>query len=323
MKLEVLHVTDCPNLEPMLERLAEATDLPIDVREIITDDEAAALGMNGSPTLLVDGIDPFASHDACASGVSCRLYRDPDGRIVPAPSVDQLRAALAQVKHSVQERVAEQASEVLSAWRSRAVPFDPIEKALHHTILRTFAATGRPPASSELDATTTAGGRSTSEVLSALHEADAIRLDADGEIAVAYPFSTRPTRHRVRIADRVDAYAMCAIDALGISAMLDQDTCIESLDVTSGAPVTVTMTVDGIIWEPKTTVAFAGAAGSGGPSSDCCCDYLNFFTDHASAQAWIAAHPQIPGQILDQVEAVELGIRLFQPLLADDDSWAR
>jgi hypothetical protein len=96
MKLEVLHVTDCPNLEPMLDRLAQATDLPVDIREVTTDDEAAMLGMNGSPTLLINGIDPLASPDASASGVSCRLYRDEDGRLVPAPSVDLLRVALAQ-----------------------------------------------------------------------------------------------------------------------------------------------------------------------------------------------------------------------------------
>lgn len=130
--------------------------------------------------------------------------------------------------------------EVLSAWRSRAVPLDSVEKAVHQEILRAFAARGRPPAPSELDTVTAASGRPTSEVLSALHEADAIRLDPDGDIAVAYPFSTRPTRHRVRIADRVEVHAMCAIDALGISAMLGQDTRIESLDVTSGEPVTVT-----------------------------------------------------------------------------------
>ena len=148
-----------------------------------------------------------------------------------------------------------------------------------------------------------------------MHEADAIRLDPDGGIAVAYPFSTRPTRHRVRIADRVKVHAMCAIDALGISAMLGQDTRIKSLDVTSGEPITVTMTTDGTTWEPNQAVVFVGAAAGSGPSSDYCCDYLNFFTDNAAAQAWVSAHPGIPGQILDQTEALHLGIRLFQPLL--------
>lgn len=101
MKLEVLHVTDCPNLRPMLDRLAEATDLPVATLEVTTDAEAARLGMNGSPTLLIDGIDPFASADQCVCGLSCRLYRDEEGRIVPAPSVDQLLDALAEARQSV------------------------------------------------------------------------------------------------------------------------------------------------------------------------------------------------------------------------------
>lgn len=323
MTLEVLHVTDCPNLRPMLDRLAEVTDLPVATLEVTTDAEAAGLGMNGSPTLLIDGIDPFASADQCACGVSCRLYRDQEGRIVPAPSVDQLRDALAEAKQSVPARQAVEAGEVLSAWRSRAVPLDPVAKALHQEILRTFAARGRPPSPSELDAVTAASGRPTSEVLSALHEADAIRLDPDGGIAVAYPFSTRPTRHRVRIADRVEVHAMCAIDALGISAMLGQYTRIESLDVTSGEPITVTMTTEGTTWEPNQVVVFVGAAAGGGPSSDCCCDFLNFFADHAAAQVWMSAHPDIRGQILDQTEAVDLGIRLFQPLLGVEHSRPR
>jgi hypothetical protein len=41
-------------------------------------------------------------------------------------------------------------------------------------------------------------------VLTALH-VDAIRLDPDGQIAVAYPFSATPTRHRVRIGGHVEA----------------------------------------------------------------------------------------------------------------------
>jgi hypothetical protein len=103
MKIEVLHVTDCPNLRPMLDRLAEATDLPVATREVSTDAEAVRWGMNGSPTLLIDGIDPFASRINAGCGVACRLYRDKEGRIVPAPSVEQLRAALLDAKQSAQQ----------------------------------------------------------------------------------------------------------------------------------------------------------------------------------------------------------------------------
>lgn len=144
MKLELLHVTDCPNVRPMLDRLAEATDLPVATREVTTEAEAARSGMNGSPTLLIDGIDPFASADQGASGISCRLYHDQERRIVPAPSVDQLRDAIAEAKESAPGRPLTP-GEVLSAWRSQAIPLDPVQKAVHQKILHSFAATGRPP----------------------------------------------------------------------------------------------------------------------------------------------------------------------------------
>ena len=98
MTLEVLHVPDCPNLAPMLERLAEVTDLPVVTREIRSEDDAVEVGMAGSPTLLIDGVDPFSF--AASAGLACRLYRDEAGRIVPAPSAEQLRVALAAAQRS-------------------------------------------------------------------------------------------------------------------------------------------------------------------------------------------------------------------------------
>ena len=348
--LEVLHVPGCPNAAPMVERLREATDLPVTVQEITSAAAAAAAGMTGSPTLLINGKDPFpmpslqgcdCGVQGCDCGVSCRIYRDEHGQAVPAPSVTQLRDAVNAAGVTAAPSVASTGSvdaspglplavsgdesccdpvtpgEVLSAWRTRALPLDPVEKATHQAILRAFAATGRPPARSDLDPVTAGSGRTAADVLAALHELDAIRLATDGQIAVAYPFSAQPTRHRVRIDDRVDVYAMCAIDALGMSAMLGADTRIESIDVTSGRPVTVSRTAAGhTSWDPPTAVVFLGADPVGGPSADCCCDYLNFFTDQAAATTWAVAHPHIPGQVLDRTEAEQLGAQLFGPLLA-------
>ena len=333
--LEVLHVPDCPNLPPLLHRLQRVTDLPVTAREIRTTAEAEAAGMAGSPTLLINGRDPFRPADRSEHecGVACRIYRDEHGRAVPVPSVAQLRAALADepisdrspspatgsppARPATSDCATCEPGNVLSAWRTRAMPLDPVEKATHQAILRSFATTGHAPTASQLTPATADSGRTVEEVLGALHELDAIRLATDGQIAVAYPFSAQPTRHRVRIADQVDVYAMCAIDALGMSAMLSADTRIDSVDVTSGRPVTVTMTDDGrASWDPATAVVFLGADAVGGPSADCCCDYLNFFTDLTAATAWTGAHPHVPGQILTQAEAEQLGARLFGPLLA-------
>jgi hypothetical protein len=316
--IEVLHVPECVNLGPMLERLREATALPVTTREVRTEAEAAAWGMAGSPTLLVDGLDPFAQAQRCECRVSCRLYRDENGQITPAPSVGQIRDALARAE-TTHPPATSCPGELLSTWRTRAFHLDAVETAVHQEILRTYARTGAPPDPRALEAVTAGSDRSADAALVALHELDALRLTTDGQIALAYPFSTQPTRHRVTIGHQVKAYAMCAIDALGMSAMLGQDVTIESHDVTTGQPVTVTVRAGQspgqALWNPPEAVVFVGADAGGGPSADCCCDHLNFFADTTSSATWIQAHPHVPGQVVTQIEAEELGVRLFAPML--------
>ena len=99
MQLIVLAVPDCPNVMLLDQRPALALDGRRDVAVshlVIADEkEAARRGMHGSPTLLADGIDPFAEPGQPAS-VSCRLYRHGDGRLDGAPSVSQLHQALGE-----------------------------------------------------------------------------------------------------------------------------------------------------------------------------------------------------------------------------------
>lgn len=103
MDLTVLAVPDCPNVALLEKRLASALNGRRNVtlsRQVITDAaEAARWGMRGSPTVLVNGTDPFAVPGQGAS-VSCRLYRDENGRALPrrqlrssaAPSIKPLGA---------------------------------------------------------------------------------------------------------------------------------------------------------------------------------------------------------------------------------------
>jgi hypothetical protein len=119
---------------------------------------------------------------------------------------------------------------VLGSVTSQRIPQVPaMARRVHRTILRTFADTGTPPTQDQV-------GDDHSLELLAAH--DIIGLDDTGEIAYAYPFSTRSTTHRVRLAGGARPYAMCAIDALGIPAMLDTDAVITSRDAHTGEPIT-------------------------------------------------------------------------------------
>ena len=97
MELTLLTVPDCPNAAAFEERLAAALagrpGVAVVRREIADERAAEQAGMHGSPTLLVNGTDPFAVHGQSAS-LSCRLYRDDAGRPGPAPSVEALRRAI-------------------------------------------------------------------------------------------------------------------------------------------------------------------------------------------------------------------------------------
>ncbi|WP_260868127.1 alkylmercury lyase family protein [Streptomyces sp. SLBN-134] len=107
---------------------------------------------------------------------------------------------------------------------------------------------------------------------------------------------------------------MCAVDALGIPAVLGQDAVISSTDPVTGVPVT---SANGTMrWEPASAVVFVGQRPGGGPAASDCCDALNFFTTPANAHAGTSQHPDVPGRVVDQSEAERIGRQTFGPLLA-------
>lgn len=97
MEIDLLYVQDCPNRSLARSRVEHAlaqigVAARVREREIRTSEEAAELGMRGSPTILIDGADPFAD-DATPAAFSCRLYRD-EAVVGGAPTVEQLVSVL-------------------------------------------------------------------------------------------------------------------------------------------------------------------------------------------------------------------------------------
>ena len=93
--IELLYFPDCPHWELAADRLREVTErrgLDVSYRVIDTDAEATRIGFLGSPTILIDGRDVFATGDEPV-GLSCRLYATPNG-MEGAPTIEQLSAVL-------------------------------------------------------------------------------------------------------------------------------------------------------------------------------------------------------------------------------------
>ncbi|GAA2628289.1 organomercurial lyase [Streptomyces vastus] len=320
MLITVLTVPDCPHAPVARERIEQALEgraAEMEFVEVADEAQAARLGMTGSPTVLIDGTDPFAVPGAAAS-VSCRLYRAPDGRTEGAPSVADLQRAL-EVAVAGEDCDCPPMDAAGRGGRGRLAPVTGGLRVVQQAVLRSFAATGRAPEPADLDQVARAFGRDSSEVLAELAAEDFLALDDQGRIRAAYPFSATPTAHRIRLPDDTEMWAMCAIDGLGIPDMLGADAVITSADPVTGAPVTVTSTGGHMTWQPVTAVVYVGRRSCTGPAADVACGALNFFTSRRTARSWAEQHPEYTGRAIGQARAEALGRSVFGSLLTGTD----
>jgi hypothetical protein len=99
VKVEILHIDECPNWEEAGARIravldqAGQADVHLSYRLLRTAEEAASMPFAGSPTILIDGCDAFPSA-AGTNELACRIYPTESG-LAGLPSIGQLRAVFA------------------------------------------------------------------------------------------------------------------------------------------------------------------------------------------------------------------------------------
>ncbi|HKN81371.1 MAG TPA: thioredoxin family protein [Actinomycetota bacterium] len=99
MEVRLLYFEGCPHWQTMHDRLRAAlrAEGMASVEPILvpveTAEDAERLRFIGSPTMLVDGRDPFAGGTEASFGLTCRVYQTLEG-LAGSPSVEQLRSAL-------------------------------------------------------------------------------------------------------------------------------------------------------------------------------------------------------------------------------------
>lgn len=98
MRLELLHIDECPNSVKAYERLEAAltalgrTDVEVNMRLLESASDIEGTGFAGSPTITVNGSDIFP--DGASTGdLACRIYMTPNG-YAGLPTIDQLTKAL-------------------------------------------------------------------------------------------------------------------------------------------------------------------------------------------------------------------------------------
>lgn len=98
IQIEFLYWEDCPSHARALQLLKdvlaqEGVQADIQMLEVNTDEEAEKLRFPGSPTIRINGAD-IDDNPAVPVGLSCRTYRQEDGKLSPLPSRDMILWAI-------------------------------------------------------------------------------------------------------------------------------------------------------------------------------------------------------------------------------------
>ena len=146
-----------------------------------------------------------------------------------------------------------------------------------------------------------------------LAAADLVAVDAGSMLVGAFPLSATPTRHQVRVDGRPVLHAMCAVDALGVPAMLGEPGVVVSIDPATDQAVTVHIAGDATLTvEPPDAVVLLAAAGGGSLASSCC-SVIDFYASAQHARQRLS-RPGTMGDVITVADAHALGVALFAGL---------
>jgi hypothetical protein len=99
MRVEVLYFDGCPTYLETERTLRgvlaeEGIEAEVELVAVNTDEEARRLRFPGSPTIRVDGRDPFPVPERAGYALGCRVYATPEG-LSTSPTAGMLEEALA------------------------------------------------------------------------------------------------------------------------------------------------------------------------------------------------------------------------------------
>lgn len=152
-------------------------------------------------------------------------------------------------------------------------------------------------------------------ILSELDQVDAIHLNKDKTtIDAAYPFSGSETSHQVYLKRKgfKRVYAMCAIDALGISFMFDCDVSIDSRCYHCDERIDIEIKDNEIIFLNPINPAIWCDIEYSNCAATSLCKNTNFFSSEKHFEEWQKEKPIRKGNLLPIQEAFFLGKLFFE-----------
>jgi hypothetical protein len=147
-------------------------------------------------------------------------------------------------------------------------------------------------------------GKSDKEIIRALDELEKkdllVRKKATQEMACVYPVSLKPTEHRVFLENGAKLFAMCAVDALGMPIIFNNNARVISrceecrsnmVFEIKNEEIVSTSHQDAVICSPKRQVY---------PAAETCCPFINFFCTREHAEEWVAKN----SRLIDNIDPI-------------------
>ena len=184
------------------------------------------------------------------------------------------------------------------------------DAALYCNLLNSYVQRGRALARIEVDERV----GNAALALDNLVNSKLIVLDADGNPAGAYPFTSQEREHKVHI-NGVTVHCMCALDALAVSPMFNVPAVIESECRITGKQIHIEQ--NGISIDKGTLDAWLGinwgAAANDIVCAESLCLEMMFLANETVAKEWLQESPETR-EIFDLSSAVDLSAAFFVPL---------
>lgn len=184
---------------------------------------------------------------------------------------------------------------------------DRLRHALKQGIFQPWTELGRAPTPAEFAARMQLSEPDADRLLNELQACGEsvgggiLRAPESELIAVAWPFANLPTGITVTTAGGKPAFARCAIDALGVSEMMQTRTVVEATTRDNGAPIRIVVDIDKVVSaEPPGVVVVKGRG----------CDNMSFFSSREAAEAWQKQNGR-EGTLFALPEAVRRGAKIF------------
>ena len=153
------------------------------------------------------------------------------------------------------------------------------------------------------------------QALANIVDSKLIVIDADGNPAGAYPFTSEEREHKVHL-NGVTVHCMCALDALSVSTMFNVPTIIDSQCRVTGEKIHLEQ--NGTRFSDGTVDAWFGINWGAASTDTVCaaslCMEMMFLANESVAGDWLAESPDTR-EIFDLPSAVEFAAGFFVPLV--------